>query len=114
MNITMTRGDTLSFKAEIKVDGAPFNLTGYDVKFTAKWSYEDTAVMFTRAIGTGIVVTDAVNGKITVSFARTNTSSLPPYDVSLVYDVSIDDGAGQEFSVLRGNLYVRPDVTIRV
>lgn len=115
LNLKMVRGDTYSFDARILLNGQPLDLTGGTVRMTAKWKVSDadnSAVFQLSSPASGITITDAVNGEITVTVAKTLTESLPAKTVELAYDIQWVDASTQVFTVLLGTLVIVPDVTI--
>lgn len=115
LNLKMVRGDTYQFNATIILDGVPVDLTGGTVRMTAKWAVanaDNAAVFQLSSATTGITVTDAVNGKISVTIASDKTSSLPAKKVELPYDIQFVDSTSKVFTVLYGTLTIVPDVTI--
>ncbi len=110
----MIRGDTYSFSASVKRNGAAFDLTGCDLKFSAKWEYADADgdAAITLGLGTGVTVTDAAAGELTVEIPASATESLPAEEVQLYYDIQVVNPAGKVYTALRGTLVVRPDVTV--
>lgn len=115
LNLKMVRGDTYQFDATIMLDGVPVDLTGGTVRMTAKWavSQADNAAVFQLSSATsGITITDAVNGEISVTITPSNTSSLPAKKVELPYDIQFVDSTSNVFTVLYGTLTIVPDVTI--
>jgi len=114
-NIEMYRGDTPDIDVTVTKDGVAANLTGGTLRFTAKWKTQDVDVsaVFTRTSpATGIVFTDAINGKARISFAASNTSGLPAHRVDLLYDLQFTDSGGKIFTVLAGMLIVKPDISV--
>jgi len=115
LNLKMVRGDTYSFTAAIILNGDPVDLTGGVVRMTAKWSVSDTdgsAVFQLSSAATGITITDAINGEISVVIGASLTTSLPAKKVELPYDIQFVDAAGLIYTVLYGTLTVVPDITI--
>ena len=114
LNISMIRGDTYKFDSQILLNRLPVDLTGGTVKMTAKWSLantDGTAVFQLTSSGTGIVITNATQGQITVTIASNKTSSLPSKKVELPYDIQFVDSSGAVYTVLYGTLTILPDAT---
>lgn len=111
MDLSMVRRDTLLFDVQVLDDGTAVNLSPYTITMRAKWSYTDSDAnaVFALTEDDGITVTDPANGKMQCRIAPEKTSSLPLYEVQLVYDIQISDGV-DVFTVVRGTLTVRPDV----
>lgn len=118
MRLDMIRGDTFKFDIIVIQNGARVNLTGATLIMTAKYNFTDADVdkVFRRDNGGtgGIVVTDAVEGEATVTLISANTSGLAAHRVDLVYDLQLVNASSEVYSVMRGSLIIRPDVTIAV
>jgi hypothetical protein len=124
-NITVIRGDTLDWgmltsnNASSNItalrNGAVINLTGVNgIKLTAKYSYDDAdvAAVFSKTIGAGITVVVAANGTFTATVAASDTASLPPVQLDLVYNIQVTDASNVVTTIMSGILTVLPDVTI--
>jgi hypothetical protein len=112
-NFTMTRGDNATLTLTVTQNGAAFNLTGCSIRMVAKRAYSDAdgSAVFVRTVGSGITITDATNGIASITIAPNNTSGLPRgYRTILVYDVQVTTGTGSVFTVIDGELVVKPDV----
>jgi hypothetical protein len=72
------QGDTFPIFGMLSyADGTPFNLAaGATVEWTLKDCNDVAALSY--AIGTGVVVTDAANGKITITVTPSDSSGLAP------------------------------------
>lgn len=114
MTLTMWRGDTPIWELAVVDDGgAPFDLTGYTLYFTAKQALSDADPgVFQLTNGAGITVTDAAGGLATIQPRRADTNTLTA-DVTLFYDVQLSQAAApdQTFTVERGTLLIARDVT---
>ena len=113
----MTRGDTPIWDlAVVDTAGAPFSLTGYTTRMTAKYSLDDpdSAALFQLSTATGeITYTDAAGGLATIQPLRSSTSALTT-DVTVWCDVQIaKDGLPDvTYTVVRPwALAIRRDVT---
>ena len=106
-NLTMVRGDTLSFGIEITFDDNPQSLES--VYFSCKNSYSATDYAFQKSLGNGITQVSA--GKYRVRVAPDDTYSL----ASGVYYYDLQIGLnGDTFTIMRGALELEPDVTREV
>jgi hypothetical protein len=112
----MTRGDTKSFNLTLRLNNSAFNLSQKTLWFTAKYSDQDADVsaVIQKDSGTdsNLTITDESGGLATLKLIPIDTSGLPPYDVPLYYDLQAVDVNDDVFTVLRGTLLVKPDVTI--
>lgn len=108
--LSMTRGDLASFLVTFTdAEGDPLDLTGLDVAFTVKrsTSLDDSAVI-TKTIGEGIELTET-EGQVRVTVQPDDTADLTWR--SYVWDIQVDDGAGDVRTPLTGDFRIRHDVT---
>jgi hypothetical protein len=117
----MRRGDTAGWNlAVVDTTGAPFDLTGYTLWFTAKRAITDADAdaVFQLTNGAGITVTNAAGGLAAITPRRADTSSLTE-DVRLYVDVQLSSvGAPDETDTVwpsdddwPGELVISRDVT---
>jgi hypothetical protein len=115
-SLRITRGDTKTFNLILRLNNAAFNLSQKTLFFTAKYSMEDldaAAVISKSTNGTDeITITNEAGGLANLKLKPVDTSSLPPFNVPLLYDLQAVDVNGDVFTVLRGVLMVTPDITI--
>jgi len=114
----MWRGDSHIFDVRVlQSDGCtPQDITGWTAWFTAK---EHTALQDSQAtirLGnvpplTGIVLTSPTQGLMRVTVPPSATINCPDTPFCLLYDVQVKDGAGNVFTIERGTLTIKPDVT---
>ena len=93
-------------------DGAPVNITGATMSFTAKWAATDadTAKVFQKTVGAGIILTAPASGIATVTLAVTDTATLPPGRTALLmYDWKMSL-SGLTTTVAFGTLLVQPAI----
>lgn len=111
---TMTRGDTKELLLEIDgEDGTPLDLTTWTVAFTARRSPLDATAVITKTTSSGIIratQSGATLGQATVMLDPADTSSLPAYSTTLVYDVQLSQGSVRR-TTEDGTLTITPDVT---
>jgi hypothetical protein len=118
---TMYGGDTFIFDIQIQRPPAgsppgtppqPVNLTGYFIWFSAKYHAVDPdnqAVSFlTTALSGGIVVTDALNGKVEITMPAIATRSFPSGVTPLITTVKVKDTSGNVFTAEVAVLEVWP------
>ena len=122
---TVFRGDTLQFVVQVlqvplgfPPDTPPqvVNVTGWTFWFTVKKYFADpdnVAVFQGKSTdGSGTVtITDAPNGKVTLTLPASATLNYPDSVVQLVYDVQGKDTSGNIYTVDSGSVSVSPDVT---
>lgn len=112
MLLTMYRGNTAKWDATITLGGAPVDLAGVTgIWFTARKSL-DSAPFISKAIGTGVTVTNAAGGLARITLSPADTASLPSRQVPLEYDLEYESG-GEVHTLARGRLIVEPDITVR-
>lgn len=113
--ISMTRGDTASFAlAFTDAAGAPIDLTGLTLTFTAKERLLDldADAIITKVDGDGLEVdVDPTTGLATLTVVPADTEGL--VDATRLYwDIQLDDGAGTIRTPLSGRLVIGADVTL--
>lgn len=91
-------------------DGEAVNIAGAAIVFTVKENIEDSATLFSRSVGSGIIIdADQVNnkGKYQLSLIPSNTDNLDPgtyeFDIQLTL-------SGKEQTIARGTLEALPVV----
>lgn len=112
--IEMFRGDSPTFTFAVEKDGIAVNITGGTFKFTVKENLKDAdedAKISKATGGSGITITDAANGKLSVSIATGDTSDLESETTLWEYDLQITLG-GEVATVATGAFLIKPDVTL--
>lgn len=98
-------------------DGAPVDLTGYDVRMQIRSSY-DSAVLASLTSGSGDFVVsvppDAADGvtdknQIKLTISATNTAAYT-FDQAL-YDIELESGTGVVTRLLQGKIKLSREVT---
>jgi hypothetical protein len=110
--IRFVRGDTYTFDGEIELGGVALNLTGASITMTAKWSLKDSSSVFQLTESSGITITDAAAGAITVVIPPSATTGLPDVETVLKYDIEVVTSGSSVYTVARGELIIFPDATI--
>jgi hypothetical protein len=116
---TMFRGDT--FRRDLSIVSCTSSVPPVPVDITAwlfRWSVKksigdpDAKVVYQGTIANGgVLVTDAVNGKLTIVMPADRTATLPDTQKTLVWDVQAEDPAGNVATVVEGTIAVTLDVT---
>ncbi len=88
--ITITRGDTVTLKYQLKEDGVALDITVMSFKLAVKERISDTAFKIAAVDGT---IDDAATGKF--SFALTNTETDQAPFKGLV-EIAMYDGSGNK------------------
>jgi len=121
IDLQMDQGDTLVTKWQIKDQGVSpateVDIGGAVFWFTAKNDIDDldAAAVFQKTELNGITIDDAAAGKITVEVVPADTATLTEFldqEKDLVYDLQYKSQSGQIFTVARGRLKVKRQVTI--
>jgi len=113
--LEMFRGDDESFDVRVyEVDGVtPVNLTGADLRFTAKRNVTDldadAVVTLTTAAGT-ITITNAVLGQARLDVPAVQTNALTR-DSILPWDLQVRDVSNKTRTLASGLLIIRRDVS---
>ena len=110
--LTMFRGNTMVFDFAVTLGGNPVDLTGAGIWFTAKTSPNASTVVFQKAVGSGITVTDAASGAGMIELVPGDTHGLGARTVRLYFDLEVEI-AGAVYTVAAGRLVVEPDLTDR-
>lgn len=116
-DIELIRGDTYPFEITVKKsNGDAINLYGASFRMTAKFSKKDTDLnaAFTLTSPGDISVTQASSGKLTVYIPPSATSSLPPVETLLYYDIQMQDSSSAVYTICMGKIKVIPDVSITI
>lgn len=112
-DIEMTRGDTRIWKIAVTDPdtGAVVDLTGRTLAFMAKRQPADAdgAATISKAIGAGIVVTNAAQGLAELTLLPQDTNTLPNRDLWLYWDLQMIAG-GDVFTLNSGRLKVTSEI----
>lgn len=114
VDLVWTRGDTMRFRGTI-VPGAGqvFALPIAELKFTAKWKYQDTEVLFEKMLGDGMTI--AGQSTTMVSYdgevSAADTALIPVKKGKFVYDLQITEADGRVSTPAGGRVVLQPDVT---
>lgn len=109
--LQMYRGDAAGWRFPVVLDGAAQDITGASARFTAKHRSTDAdgAAVFVKTVGSGITLTDAAAGVLTVELSAADTDSLD-VPVTLLWDLQITSG-GAPKTIAAGTLLVQPDIS---
>ena len=111
MKLTMTRGNTKQYDVAVTQGGTPFSLVDAQLFFTAKTA-PGAIEVFQKTIGSGITVTDELNGTAVLEIEPADTNGLPSLTTSLYYDLEVERD-GKVYTLVAGRLIVDPDITVR-
>ena len=101
------KGDT--FKQQVftfSKNDAPINLTGASIKIQFKKNKSDSSAALTLEIGTGITLTDAVNGEFAIDEQIIDLTPGQYY-----YDIQLTQADSTVFTYVSGNINILQDVT---
>jgi hypothetical protein len=113
--LEMTRGDTTTLDVLVVDDeGAVVDISGTDIRFTAKRDTSDTdaEAIFAKVSGDGIsLVNGGTTGQCTVVIEPEDTEDLVK-QTRLAWDIQFTDVAGAVKTAARGTLNVLMDVSV--
>jgi hypothetical protein len=111
--LQMYRGDTATFTVTLTDGtGAPLDLSGLDITFTAKRHLLDTVPFIQKTLADGGIEPAGASGDsgiCTITIEPEDTSDLVATD-RFLWDVQVDSGTDVR-TALMGRLVVRMDVT---
>lgn len=113
-NLTMYRGDTMSFKLYLKVDDCPVDVTNGTFWFTVKEYINETdgEALIVKTTGDGITILNAPLGQILVTLNPGDTNVLYINETTTYYwDLQYQDINGIVQTVFIGRLTIIQDVT---
>lgn len=87
-SLQMTAGEDLAF---IFAADAPVSLAGWSVTFSVRPADGSSTLSVAKTVGSGIVLTDPVNGVLIVSLASVDTSVLTLQTTPWVWDLARTD-----------------------
>jgi hypothetical protein len=108
--LSIKRGDTWSRTLYFEDgDGAPIDITGWTVFFTAKAKVDDldAAAVISKTI---TVFTNPTAGEAGISLSSTDTNQVIG---SYLYDIQVKTNLNEIITVLEGILTITKDITIR-
>ncbi len=113
-NIEFVRGNTLQLPCQYLSNSVPVDITAALIvmTFKADFSLPDSQAIFQATTNNGdIVITDAVNGKFTITIPPALTKDLEAFNLSGVYDVEIKLSNGVVITLLSGTITIDLNVT---
>jgi len=106
------KGHITSYQVVVARNGLAVDLSSATLKYEArKDSPTGDVIVITKTIGNGIVITDAVNGRATLSLTADDTAALSVEQALLYYNLILNAGGPGEEIVDSGTLNVRVDTT---
>ncbi len=86
--ITFNGGEDVEITCAWTVDGNAVNLTGYTVTADLAWPGGSLAL----AVGSGITITDAANGRFTIALDETQSAALLPGNQTQLITTFVKNG----------------------
>ncbi len=95
-----------------KQDGAALNLTGATLKFAAKTelSHTDGQAVFTKTLGSGIVLTSTITGIGVVTVNPSDTFAVANLKTGLFYELQVTLATGEFYTLDLGKIFMMPVV----
>lgn len=97
----IAQNDSISLNFTITQNGTAFNLTGYSIVYRAKVAFADAAYVINETA----TITDAANGKCSVSLSATDTATAQSLNSQLFVGLN-----GATLTAYRGLLTIIPSV----
>lgn len=107
-NLVCDQATTFNFQFQILNDQVPLNLTGYTGIMTVRPFVGASTTTIVASTANGLMVFDAVNGRVTVTFSATATGAIAAGRYS--YDLVLNSG-GTVTRYLEGKFIVTGAVT---
>ena len=104
-NFTLEQGATFNRILTLQENSSAMNLTGYSVASKFRSTHDSSTVVGTFTC----TISDAANGKITLSMTNSTTSAVE--EGIYVYDVEITASSGAITRILQGKVTLTPQVT---
>jgi hypothetical protein len=90
-NLVCDQATTFNFQFQILNNQTPLNLTGYTGTMTVRPFVGASTTTVVASTANGLMVFDAVNGRVTVTISATTTGAIAAGRYS--YDLVLDSGA---------------------
>lgn len=115
-NLIADQGSTIVFDFTCYADETtPFDLTDYDIVFTAKKSYQGRVEVLASTENGKVVVTNGSAGQCTVTIPPADTAKITSVgtsrEIPLVYDLEITSPLGRVYKASRGTLTLIKEVS---
>jgi hypothetical protein len=111
--LSVTRGDTATYRITLLQDGVALDLTEVDgITFTAKAreSDLDAAALISKALGDGISTEVAANGTALLELSTSDTEALSA-GRTYFFDVQVETATGEKVTAAIGRLACRQQIT---
>lgn len=108
-NLYFSRADTFSFPCLAQdYQQNIINLTGVIAISCIARRSPSSATIFGKGVGTGIAINSLTLGTFTVTVAPEDTVTLPNAPQVLIYDIVVNNAAGNMTTVQGGLIYLSP------
>ena len=105
-DVTMWSGDDITIVVTVTTNGtSAVDITAYTVSYVLQTD-AFTANVTKATGGSGITITDAINGEFTVTLADTDTSGLSG---RCYHEAQVTDGSGNKYTVMTGTVTINKD-----
>lgn len=117
LNLAVDQGSSLTYLFNVQDStAAPFDLTGYDARLQVRKTYGSPAEINCTLANSKLVLTNALEGKLTLNLAPSDTSGIKyaaATDDSLecVYDLEIQSPTGKVYKPAKGTFTISREVT---
>ena len=108
LEFTWREPDTVDETGTVTAVGAPHNLTGWDARMQFRPAQGATALL-SASVATGEFAIDGPNGKVSLKLTDEQTDTLNR--AKLLYDIELEDTAGNVYRMLQGKVTVSPNIT---
>ena len=109
-NYSFTRGDTFTLNFIYRSRTGPIDITNAAIYMTVKNTPTDSAFLFQLTVGSGVTITDAINGKYSITIPKTATFPLD-CNRAYPYDVVVELNATDRETVLKGAIILKQNIT---
>jgi hypothetical protein len=108
-DVTMWSGDDIALVVTVTTDGTTaVDITAYTINYVLQNAVDQYTQRVSKATGgSGITITDAINGEFTVTLADTDTST---YSGTYYHEAQVTDGSGNKYTVMTGTVTIKKDV----
>jgi hypothetical protein len=108
-NVRMTSGDSRLLTVTVRDDtGVKHDLTGSSIRWQLAPRY-GCDIVASKAVGSGVTITSALNGTFTVQLDPADTACLCG---EYRHEAEVTDSAGNVATVLSGTVTIRKDIAV--
>jgi hypothetical protein len=99
-------GDDLEIDVSVTEDGSAKDITGAEITWVLAESQGGAAKIEKSTSGGGVTITDAANGKFTITVEGSDTKDLAGHHY---HEAEVTDNVGQTSTVLTGTFQIQQD-----